>query len=98
MLNQEVVTQARLAMHGRILRCPLEENPMDCPLYTVRQLPLVDRLEWLDAQSDHQLVHVDAGRDRLIAKLTRGAVDELALCEGAEVYLIIKSQALRRIR
>jgi molybdate transport system ATP-binding protein len=56
------------------------------------------RVAQLDAQADHRLVHVDAGADRLIAKLTRGAVDELALCEGAEVYLIIKSQALRRIR
>jgi molybdate transport system ATP-binding protein len=56
------------------------------------------RVAHIDAQSDHLLVHVDVGGDRLIAKLTGRAVLELQLAPGSDVYLIIKSQALRRIR
>jgi molybdopterin-binding protein len=52
----------------------------------------------IDPQPDHLLVHVDVGTDRLIAKLTEGAVEDLCLAPGSGVYLIIKSQALRRIR
>jgi molybdate transport system ATP-binding protein len=52
----------------------------------------------IDSQSDHLLVHVDVGADRLIAKLTDRAVEDLGLAPGRSVYLIIKSQALRRIR
>jgi molybdate transport system ATP-binding protein len=52
----------------------------------------------IDVQSDHVLVHVDLGGDRLIAKVTAGAVGELSLTPGMPVTLIIKSQALRRIR
>ncbi len=52
----------------------------------------------IDAQPDHRLVHTDVGSDRLTAKLTAGAVEELDLSPGSDVYLIIKSQALRRIR
>jgi molybdate transport system ATP-binding protein len=56
------------------------------------------RVARIDAQSDHLLVHVDVGADRLTAKLTEGAVEDLCLTPGSDVYLIIKSQALRRIR
>jgi len=35
--------------------------------------------------------------ERLVAKLTIGAVEELGLLRGGEVYLIIKSQAIRRV-
>jgi len=59
-----------------------------CPGHVVR----------IDAQSDRLLVHVDVGGDRLIAKLTEGAVRDLSLAPGSDVYLIIKSQALRRVR
>jgi molybdate transport system ATP-binding protein len=52
----------------------------------------------IDPQSDHLLVHVDVGADRMIAKLTEGAVEDLGLLPGRDVFLIIKSQALRRIR
>jgi molybdopterin-binding protein len=41
---------------------------------------------------------VDAQRERLIAKLTSRAVSDLSLTSGSKVYLIIKSQALRRLR
>jgi len=56
------------------------------------------RVARIDAQPDHRVVHVDVGEDRFAAKLTARAVDELALEAGSDVYLIIKSQALRRIR
>jgi len=56
------------------------------------------RVAKIDTQSDHLLVHVDVGADRLIAKLTESAVEDLSLAPTSSVYLIIKSQALRRIR
>lgn len=56
------------------------------------------RVARIDAQSNHLLVHVDVGADRLIAKLTEKAVLDLCLAPGSNVYLIIKSQALRRVR
>lgn len=56
------------------------------------------RIAQVDSQADHLLVHVDVGADRLIAKLTEGAVEDLSLTSGTSVYLIIKSQALRRVR
>ena len=56
------------------------------------------RVARIDPQSDHLLVHVDVGEDRLIAKLTEAAVENLSLAPSSSVYLIIKSQALRRIR
>jgi molybdopterin-binding protein len=59
---------------------------------------LPGRLAGIDDQSDHVLVRVDVGADRLIAKLTAGAVEDLSLTSGSDVFLIIKSQALRRIR
>jgi molybdate transport system ATP-binding protein len=56
------------------------------------------RVTQIDVQADDLLVHIKLGREQLIAKLTVGAVAELGLATGSAVYLIIKSQALRRIR
>ena len=55
---------ARFAMHGRILRCPVENNPVDCPLHTVRQLPVEERIAWLESKTDDEVValyaqHID---------------------------------------
>jgi len=52
----------------------------------------------IDDQTNDLLVHVELGGEPMIAKLTIGAVEDLGLATGSEVYLIIKSQALRRIR
>ena len=41
-------------------------------------------------------VHLDAG-DTLVAKVTRGAVEALALRPGAQTYVVIKATALRRL-
>ncbi len=45
----------RVAMHGRILRCPLGGNPADCPLHEIRLLPVEERLKWLDSKTDFEL-------------------------------------------
>jgi molybdate transport system ATP-binding protein len=55
------------------------------------------RIEHIEAVDNDRLLHVDAEGERWVAKLTEGAVRELALDVGTDVYLIIKSQALRRI-
>ena len=55
---------------------------------------VIDRIEETPEQS---LVHVDVAGDRFVAKLTRGAVRDLELRDGDRVYLILKSQALRRV-
>ena len=46
--------------------------------------------------TDGVLVRVDAG-DELVAKLTAGAVRELALGPGTPVHVVIKAQAIRRL-
>ena len=61
---QQKAHAARLAMHGRILRCPVGENPRDCPLHTVRQLPIEERITWLKSKTDEEVValyeqHID---------------------------------------
>jgi len=46
----------RVAMHGRILRCPLGDNPEDCPLHAIRLLPIEKRIAWLDSKSDEEVI------------------------------------------
>jgi molybdate transport system ATP-binding protein len=46
------------------------------------------------------LVHLDAGpdaRERLVAKLTPAAAEELALHPGTRAHVVIKAQAIRRL-
>jgi len=47
--------EARFAFHGLILRCPFGGNPPDCPLHIVRMLPVEERVQWLEAQTDGEL-------------------------------------------
>jgi len=49
------VSVARLALHGRILRCPVETNPKDCPLYEIRLLSVEKRIEWLNSKTEEQV-------------------------------------------
>ena len=42
------------------------------------------------------LVHLDAGSP-LVAKVTPAAADSLSLAPGADVHLLVKAQALRRV-
>jgi len=65
-------SEVRIAMHGRILRCPMGDNPTDCPLYKVRLLPMMERLEWLNSKSDLELTallsyHVKCFRKKVAA-------------------------------
>lgn len=60
----ESASKARLAMHGRILRCPVGDNPTTCPLHTVRHLSIEERIAWLESKTDDELIafyeqHID---------------------------------------
>ena len=56
---QAITTEAaRMAMHGRILRCPLGGNPEDCPLHEVRTWPMEERLDWLGSKTDEEVVEL----------------------------------------
>ena len=64
---------ARFAMHGRILRCPVENNPVGCPLHTVRQLSIEERITWLKSKTDDEVValyaqHIDCLDERVTAR------------------------------
>jgi molybdate transport system ATP-binding protein len=56
------------------------------------------RVSRIDLQTEDALVVVEVGKERLITKLTARAVSDLSLRPGSSVYLIVKSQALRRVR
>lgn len=49
------MSEARYAMHGRILRCPLGDNPADCPLCEIRLLPVEERIAWLESKTDDEV-------------------------------------------
>ncbi len=43
-------------MAGLLVACPVtQDNPFDCPLKSVRQLPLRERFRWLDTLRPDQL-------------------------------------------
>jgi hypothetical protein len=54
-IGSQKESAVRVAMHGRLLRCAMGGNPLDCPLHDIRLLPFEDRLAWLDAKSDFEL-------------------------------------------
>ena len=48
--------EARLALYGRVLHCSEEEeNPEDCPLHELRQLPVEERMTWLESRTDEDV-------------------------------------------
>ncbi len=51
---------ARFGMHARILRCPLGNNPEDCPLYEVRKWPIEERVNWLNSKTDQEVIELFA--------------------------------------
>ena len=53
-------SSVRTAMYGRILRCPMGDNPKDCPLYEIRLLPVEERLEWLNSKTEFELMELFA--------------------------------------
>jgi len=56
--SKDLVDEARFALHGRILRCPLGGNPADCPLHEIRMMPIEKRVMWLESQSDEEVVEL----------------------------------------
>jgi len=65
-----IIEEARVGMHARILRCPLGDNPTDCPLYEVRKWPMEKRLAWLDAMTDEETIdlfhrHTDCQKHKM---------------------------------
>ena len=55
-LHTTQIEKARIGMHGRILRCPVGDNPEDCPLHEIRRMPIEARLAWLESKSDQEVV------------------------------------------
>ena len=55
-INTAFVEDAKFSLHGRILRCPLGENPEDCPLHEIRKLPVEDRIAWLESNTDEEII------------------------------------------
>ena len=55
-IETALVEEAKYALHGRVLRCPLGGNPRDCPLHELRKLPLEERMDWLETQTDEELI------------------------------------------
>jgi len=56
--RKELAEEARFALHGRILRCPLGGNPADCTLYELRKLPVEKRIAWLESKSDEEVIEL----------------------------------------
>ncbi len=54
--SKDLIEEARFALHGRILRCPLGGNPKDCPLHALRLRPVNERIKWLEAKTDEEVV------------------------------------------
>ena len=50
--------EAWIAMHARILRCPLGGNPKDCLLHEIRKLPVEDRLAWLNSKTGEEVLEL----------------------------------------
>lgn len=50
----------RTMLFGLIFRCPLGGNPADCQGHAIRELPIEDRIAWLDGLSDEECSQVYA--------------------------------------
>jgi len=55
-ISKDLAEEARFALHGRILRCPLGGNPSDCPLHELRKLPVEQRIAWLESKTDEEVI------------------------------------------
>jgi hypothetical protein len=52
----KTVEEARMSLHGRILRCPLDQISEDCPFHSIRKLSIEERLAWLESKTDQEVV------------------------------------------
>ena len=55
-IHSDLVEEAKFALHGRVLRCPLGGNPEDCPMYEIRKLPVEERCAGLESQTREEMV------------------------------------------
>ena len=55
-INTDLVEEAKFALHGRVLRCPLGGNPEDCPMHEIRKLPVEERFAWLESQTSEAMI------------------------------------------
>jgi hypothetical protein len=67
-IMQNEYSAVRTAMHGRLLQCALGGNPADCPLYEIRQLPIEERIEWLDSKEDEELMKLFTYHTKCLAE------------------------------
>lgn len=56
--NNNLALEARFAMYGRLLRCPLGDNPEECPLCDIRKLPMEKRITWLESKTDQEVIEL----------------------------------------
>lgn len=61
----DITVQKRTELRDNVLRlavaCPVERcNPVDCPLFPVRQMELEPRLQWFGTLSDDDLIFLNA--------------------------------------
>ena len=56
--TMSLAEEARLALHGRILRCPFGGNPIECPLHEIRKLSVEKRVAWLASKSDEEVIEL----------------------------------------
>jgi hypothetical protein len=56
--NWDMIEEARFGMQGRIMRCPLGDNPEDCLLHELRKLPVKERVVWLEAKTDDEVIEL----------------------------------------
>lgn len=54
--DKDQAMEARFALYGRVLRCPLGGNPSDCPLHDLRRLPVEKRIAWLESLTDKEVI------------------------------------------
>lgn len=55
-------------MYGRILRCPVEDQPEDCPLKSVREMSVEERIAWMESKTDDELVELHLHHKRCLAQ------------------------------
>jgi hypothetical protein len=71
----EIVENIRISMHGLMLSCPIEGHPDNCPFFDVRQLPVKDRISWLEDKSTEEVISLFGYHVRCLDVKKREEVD-----------------------
>ncbi len=72
----------RSMLYGLLLACPLGGNPEDCQGHDLRELPLAERISWLESRSDAErkalyLQHLECLECKLHEPIATGLPSEL---------------------